>query len=83
MSTFDQFANQGGAAAGTSEEAAAAREAAAELLLQSAPDADAADFGTGPLGSHPEDDAAENASPEDEFLELHDDNEFGLDLKDE
>jgi len=82
MSTFDQFANQGGAAAGSPDEAAAAREQADELLKQSAPAAADADFGGGPLGSHPEDDAAENVSPEDEFLQLHDDDEFGLDQTD-
>lgn len=54
MAEFDQFANQGGAAAGDPDEAAEARKVAAELLKKSAPAADAADFGTEPLGSHPE-----------------------------
>lgn len=54
MATFDQFANQGGAAAGDAEEAAAAKSEAEELLRQSAEAAQAADFGGGPLGAHPE-----------------------------
>jgi hypothetical protein len=58
--SFDQFANQGGAAAGDEEEAAAARKKAEELLKESAPAANAADFGGGPLGSHPEPDDADD-----------------------
>jgi hypothetical protein len=54
MATFDQFANQGGAAAGDESEAAAAQAAADDLLRQSADAAQAADFGGGPLGAHPE-----------------------------
>lgn len=54
MATFDQFANQGGAAAGDADEVAAARATAAETLKKSAPAARAADFGGGPLGSHPD-----------------------------
>ena len=54
MATFDQFANQGGAAAGDADEAAEALATAAALLKKSAPAASAADFGGGPLGSHPE-----------------------------
>lgn len=54
MSTFDQFANQGGAAAGDDAEAAAAQSAADDLLRRSADAAGAADFGGGPLGAHPE-----------------------------
>lgn len=49
--SFDQFANQGGAAAGSEEEAEAARREAAKLLKESAPAANAADFGGEPLGS--------------------------------
>ncbi|MCU1513481.1 MAG: hypothetical protein JWO10_571 [Microbacteriaceae bacterium] len=56
MAEFDQFANQGGASAGDPDEAAAALDTAEELLKQSADAANAADFGGGPLGSHPEDD---------------------------
>lgn len=59
MATFDQFANQGGAAAGDEAEAAAAQAEADELLRQTADAAQAADFGGGPLGAHPEPDAAE------------------------
>ena len=59
MATFDQFANQGGAAAGDASEAAAAQAEADELLRQSADTAQAADFGGGPLGAHPEPDANE------------------------
>lgn len=59
MSTFDQFANQGGVAAGDDAEAAAAQRDADELLKQSASAADAADFGGGPLGNAPEEDAPE------------------------
>ncbi len=54
--SLDQFANQGGAAAGDEAEAAAARKKADELLKESADAANDADFGTGPLGSHPESD---------------------------
>lgn len=49
MADFDQFANQGGAAAGDPDEVAAARAEAEELLKKSAPAANAADFGGGPL----------------------------------
>ena len=59
MATFDQFANQGGAAAGDEAEAAAAKAEADELLRQTADAAQAADFGGGPLGAHPEPDADE------------------------
>ncbi len=59
--SFDQFANQGGAAAGDEEEAAAARREAAKLLKESAPAANAAEFGGGPLGS-----LAEEGEPADE-----------------
>ncbi|MCU1414043.1 MAG: hypothetical protein JWN80_1383 [Microbacteriaceae bacterium] len=52
--SFDQFANQGGAAAGDEDEAAAALKQADELLKESAEAANGADFGGGPLGSHPE-----------------------------
>jgi hypothetical protein len=58
MATFDQFANQGGAAAGDADEAAEARAKAADVLKKSAPAARAADFGGGPLGSHPEESEA-------------------------
>ena len=60
MATFDQFANQGGAAAGDESEVAAAKAKADELLRQSADAAQAADFGGGPLGAHPEADADED-----------------------
>ncbi|CAN5161995.1 hypothetical protein BH09ACT1_BH09ACT1_15410 [soil metagenome] len=74
MSTFDQFANQGGAAAGDDAEVAEAQREADELLKQSASAADAADFGGGPLGSAPDeptpadeptsaDDAGEDDTP--------------------
>lgn len=59
MATFDQFANQGGAAAGDESEAAAAQAAADDLLRKGAGAAQAADFGGGPLGAHPEDEADE------------------------
>jgi hypothetical protein len=59
MATFDQFANQGGAAAGDESEAAAAQAEADELLRQGADAAQAADFGGGPLGAHPEPDTAD------------------------
>jgi hypothetical protein len=68
MATFDQFANQGGAAAGDPAEAAAAQAEADELLRNSAGAADAADFGGGPLGAHPEpdeDDATDDADEPD------------------
>lgn len=61
MADFDQFANQGGAAAGDPDEAAAARAEAEALLKKTAPAANAADFGGGPL----EPDAAEPEQPED------------------
>lgn len=51
MSTFDQFANQGGAAAGDDAEVAEAQKSANALLKKSAKAANAADFGGGPLGS--------------------------------
>lgn len=54
MATFDQFANQGGAAAGDESEVADAKAEAEELLRQRADVAQAADFGGGPLGTHPE-----------------------------
>jgi hypothetical protein len=54
MATFDQFANQGGAAAGDESEVAVAKAEAEELLRQRADVAQAADFGGGPLGAHPE-----------------------------
>jgi hypothetical protein len=60
--SFDQFANQGGAAAGDEDEAAAARKKADQLLKESAGAANDADFGGGPLGSHPE--ADEDKKPE-------------------
>jgi hypothetical protein len=60
--SFDQFANQGGAAAGDEDEAAAALEKADQLLKDSAPAAMAAEFGGGPLGSHPEE--ADDDRPE-------------------
>ena len=70
MAGFDQFANQGGPAAGDPEEAAAA-QAQADELLKSANEADSADFGGGPLGSHAEHDsdepeAADEAEAEDD-----------------
>jgi hypothetical protein len=58
MAAFDQFANQGGAAAGDAAEAAEALATAAALLKESAPAANAADFGGGPLGSLPDESAA-------------------------
>lgn len=51
MSTFDQFANQGGSAAGDDTDAAAAQVEADRLLKGSAPAAAAASFGGAPLGS--------------------------------
>jgi hypothetical protein len=62
MADFDQFANQGGAAAGDPEEAAAAH-AKADELLKSASEANSADFGGGPLGSHAE--PSDDREPED------------------
>ncbi len=55
MATFDQFAGQGGAAAGDEKEAAEAQARADELLKQSAGAAEAADFGSGPLGEGDDD----------------------------
>ncbi|MET4782997.1 hypothetical protein [Glaciihabitans sp. UYNi722] len=62
MAGFDQFANQGGPEAENPEEAAAAK-AKADELLKSAGEADSADFGGGPLGSHAEPEA--DAEPDD------------------
>lgn len=55
MSTFDQFANQGGAAAGDDAEVAEAQKSANALLKKSVKAANAADFGGGPLGSMADD----------------------------
>ena len=66
MATFDQFANQGGAAAGDESEAAAAQAEADELLRQSAGAAQAADFGGGPLGAHPEPDSSDQPDTADQ-----------------
>jgi hypothetical protein len=65
MSTFDQFANQGGAAAGDDAEVAKAQREADELLKQSASAADAADFGGGPLGNAPEEPASAEDAEDD------------------
>jgi hypothetical protein len=65
MSTFDQFANQGGAAAGDDAEVAEAQKSANALLKKSAKAANAADFGGGPLGSLTESSTAEDTAADD------------------